>query len=167
MKSSEIEVGKKYSMGYNIGALVLETRVARTTDSGCTRCDGVRVKVFEGYRAGREQVVASRDIQLPWEEHQEIIARSERERAVRLNDARRNQRRLKQLVDKVQQQGIQLERSYASSAGRNITSSIFSATLTMDSDQLEKLVALIETTKPNKTEPAPIASASALEKLFG
>jgi len=163
MKMSDIEVGKQYSLGYKTGVLVLETKMTRTTYSGKTRCDGVKVRIFQGYRAGQEHIIASRDIQILWEEQQEILAADKRKRDVIDNEVRRNTACTQQLVSEIEKCGVKIDHYSSARLSRKIEDSNFSINLTLDSNQLKKLVGMLnEQDLDTKSE-----SKSALENLFG
>lgn len=77
MRVKDIKVGERYLVSHGSCGKVLETRVERSTWGGKSRKDGVRVIFENGYRKGKEAVVASRAFSGLWSEYE--AAREEQE----------------------------------------------------------------------------------------
>lgn len=165
MKSADIKIGERYKMGYSCGK-VLETRVERIPGWRSTnkiRKDGVKIYVEEGYQEGKEIIVASRDIERPWEEYKQ--EQEERRRAMRVDgkDRERTEAKLERAVKLLEELGIEVSNSYTGWSRR--ANDQYHSDIEMSESNLDKLIALL--TAPEIGPVEQPEETNALAELLG
>jgi len=170
MRIKDIQVGEKYKISYGIGAEVLEKGVERSTYTGKTRRDGVRVKVFTTHRNGAEIIFASQEVKELWKDYEE--RQSARRLANELRERCYEEGRVKveAYAAKLNDAGIELKRISNNAWGED-DSKDFAVSIEISSLNLEKIIAALaepdakeRIAEAEKTQAAQ--SGSALDAIF-